>query len=80
MTWLLAALVAAMFIPFLLGSLVLWHTLILPKRPPADSSNRIGHLRLVWFALRAPESFVIHFPWLAMDEGDFIKQNMGKKQ
>ena len=71
---LLLALVAFMMIPALVGSLVLWYVLILPKKPPADESNRIGHLRLVWWALRAPERFVKLYPWLSKDEGEIIGQ------
>lgn len=70
---LLAALCLALLTPALIGTLVLWYVLVLPKKPPADTSNRIGHLRLVWWALRKPEAFVELFPWLTKDEGDVVK-------
>jgi hypothetical protein len=88
-TTLLAALVVFMTIPALLGTVVLFYVLVLPMKPPADTSNRIAHLRLVWWALRQPEKFVDVwrrtdgnsisdaweqvFPWLTMDEGDALK-------
>lgn len=70
----------------LLGTFVLASTMLLPKRPPMDKTNRINHLRLVWFALKAPEDFVKltvydaatgtykqAFPWLLRDERDNIE-------
>lgn len=35
---------------------------------PADASNRINKIRLVWFALTRPELFVSQFQWLSKDE------------
>ena len=70
---LLAALVVFMAIPALLGTVVLFFVFVKPMKPPADTSNRIAHLRLVWWALRQPERFVKLFPWLTMDEGDALK-------
>lgn len=43
------------------------------KRLPMDTSNRINHLRLVWFATTRPELFVNAFPWLRHDELDNLK-------
>lgn len=71
----------------LLGLFVLFKTLVQPKRPPMDSSNRLNHLRLVWFTLNAPQDavelyrydpedpkgpYVQAFPWLERDEGDNV--------
>lgn len=56
----------------LLGLFVVVKTLVLPMREPADTSNRLGHLRLVWFALNSPERFVNCEPWLTRDEGDIV--------
>lgn len=71
----------------LLGLFVLFKTLVQPKRPPMDSSNRLNHLRLVWFTLNAPHDavelyrydpedpkgpYVQAFPWLERDEGDNV--------
>lgn len=43
------------------------------KKLPMDSSNRINHLRLVWFAISRPYLFVDSFPWLKSDELDNLK-------
>ena len=67
----------------LLGLFVLVVVFILPKKKPMDKSNRINHLRLVWFALNAPHravelytfsdrGYVQAFPWLERDEGDNV--------
>ena len=64
----------------LLGLLVIVLTLGVPKKSPMDNSNRINHLRLVWFALKSPHKFVdlrtkdgeMAFPWLLRDEGDNV--------
>jgi hypothetical protein len=37
-----------------------------------DKTNRINHLRIVWFALKSPERLVEFMPWLAHDEGDIM--------
>ena len=57
----------------LLGGLVLFH-LMKGKRYPMDSSNRINHIRLFWFALTKPHMFVNKgFDWLRNDEEDNLK-------
>ena len=68
----------------LMGMFVLYKTLLLRKKKPMDKSNRLNHLRLVWFALNAPHQFVKlyyyapngsyekAFPWLTRDEGDNV--------
>ena len=45
----------------------------LPKKEPMDTSNRINHIRLIWWAINDPEKFVDQCPWLAKDEGDNLK-------
>lgn len=52
---------------WLVGAVVFFH-LAKGMKPPADTSNRIAHLRLVWFALTRPQAFVDLFPWLTKDE------------
>ena len=54
-----------------LGALVLWH-IARPQRLPADASNRINKIRLIWFALTREGLFVPLFPWLARDEHDNV--------
>lgn len=43
------------------------------KRLPMDTSNRINHVRLVWFSVTRPELFVDRFQWLKRDELDNLK-------
>lgn len=59
---------------FALFGLFLFIKIILaPMKAPADTSNRIAHLRLVWFAITRPELFVDCFEWLKHDELDNLK-------
>ena len=61
-------------LPFaLIGLFVLVKVLFMPMKKPADTSNRIAHLRLVWFAISRPENFVDLYPWLTLDEQDNTK-------
>lgn len=66
-------LLGLMVIPSLLGSLVIYHVFVRGKKSPADKSNRINHLRLVWFALTREDKFVGQFPWLTKDEWEVIE-------
>jgi hypothetical protein len=43
------------------------------KQLPMDTSNRINHIRLVWFSLTRPHLFVNSFEWLKRDELDNLK-------
>lgn len=43
------------------------------KRLPMDTSNRINHVRLVWFSVTRPELFTNSFEWLKRDELDNLK-------
>jgi hypothetical protein len=61
-------------LPFaLVGLFVFVKVLLLPMKAPADTSNRIAHLRLWWLATNSPEYFVNTHPWLAKDERDLLK-------
>lgn len=74
MLWALYNVLAASGVFFtLLGLLVAVLVFIKPMRFPADTSNRIAHLRLVWFALTRPERFTELEPWLKVDELDLVK-------
>lgn len=55
-----------------IGLFVLIKTLFMPMQAPADKSNRIAHLRLVWFSITRPELFVRDFTWLQHDEHENI--------
>lgn len=56
-----------------LGLLVLFHV-IRPQKAPADPSNRINKLRLIWFAMKHEDRFVEMFPWLKEDETDQLNK------
>jgi hypothetical protein len=59
--------------PFtLIGWFVIFKVLILSKKKPMDESNRINHLRLVWWAITRPELFIKQAPWLTKDEMENI--------
>jgi hypothetical protein len=61
-------------LPFaLIGLFVIVKVLFLGMKSPADNTNRIAHLRLVWFAVSRPELFVDSFKWLKRDELDNLK-------
>ncbi len=69
----LFTLVLGGFVSTGLGLLVLFHV-IRPQKAPADESNRINKLRLIWFAMKHEDKFVDQFPWLKEDEMDQLKQ------
>lgn len=66
----------------LLGLLVVFQTIVRGMKPPADESNRIAHLILVWEALKSPQRFVnlrndeghVAFPYLTEDLRDTIQR------
>lgn len=59
--------------PMALLGLFIFIQLARGKKFPMDESNRINHIRLVWFALTRPELFVNTFEWLRNDELDNVK-------
>lgn len=68
MSTILASLILIAALPVIaLGLFVVWH-IARPQRAPADTSNRINKVRLLWFALTREELFVSVFPWLRRDE------------
>lgn len=69
----LALLIGLMALPAIVGLLVIYHVFVRGKRSPADKSNRINHLRLVWFALTREDKFAGLFPWLKNDEWDNLQ-------
>jgi hypothetical protein len=73
MTMVLIFLVGLGCVPAIFGSLMLFHVFIRKKSAPVDKSNRINHLRLVWFAMTRETLFVELFPWLKNDEYDNVK-------
>jgi hypothetical protein len=79
-------LLANVFVAFLLISGILMTAIGLitfiqfarTKPAPADSSNRINHIRLWWFALTRPELFVDTFPWMRNDELENMETKDGE--
>lgn len=59
--------------PFFVFGLFIFIQLLRPSKPPADESNRINRIRLLWFALTRQELFVGPFPWMKNDELDNLK-------
>lgn len=56
---------------WVIGALVLFH-IFRPQNSPADESNRINKVRLIWFVITREELFVPLFPWLKNDELDNV--------
>lgn len=65
-----------------IGLLVVVQVFVRGMKPPADESNRIAHLILVWEALKSPQRFVnlrdeqgrVAFPYLTEDLRDSINR------
>jgi hypothetical protein len=66
-SWVAVAIQTVVSVPFLIGLLVIYHT-VREQKPPADTSNRINKIRLVWFAITREDLFVNSQPWLKNDE------------
>ena len=56
-------------VPSLIGLLVIYHV-VRPQRAPADTSNRINKIRLIWFALTREDYLADRIGWLRRDEMD----------
>ena len=50
-----------------IGLVVVWHV-ARPQKAPADASNRLNKLRLIWFAMTREDVLAEHLPWLKRDE------------
>lgn len=62
--------IAALLAPFaLIGAFVVWH-IVRPQRSPADTSNRLNKLRLLWYALTREDELARVVTWLRQDESD----------
>lgn len=68
MVWLFQQLLGLVGSLGLLFSLFVAFHVIRPQKAPADKSNRINKLRLIWWVLTREERFVKQEPWLANDE------------
>ena len=62
--------IASLLAPFaLIGAFVVWH-IVRPQRSPADTSNRLNKLRLLWYALTREDELARVVDWLRRDESD----------
>lgn len=64
-------LIGILLFPALVGLFVMYH-IFRSQRLPADKSNRINKIRLLWFALTREDLFVKTFPWMERDELDNV--------
>lgn len=51
----------------LIGAFVVWH-IVRPQHAPADASNRLNKVRLLWFAATREAELARVIPWLQLDE------------
>lgn len=61
-------------LPGLIGLFIIWHV-ARGQKSPADTSNRINKIRLLWFCLTREELFVTVFPWLTRDELENVNRD-----
>lgn len=73
MVWLFQQLLALVGCLGLLFSLFVAFHVIRPQRAPADKSNRLNKIRLLWYALTRENLFTKEFPWLKNDELQNVK-------
>ena len=67
---------AVFMLPFsLLGLFLVFHVMR-GQNAPADASNRINKIRLIWFVLTREEMFVGRFKWLKNDELDNVDKRI----
>lgn len=64
-----------LMVPALIGLFVLFHVLRQQKHP-ADASNRINKIRLIWFALTREHLIARYVEWLRKDEFQNIYQRV----
>jgi hypothetical protein len=72
----LILLIVAMLPMWALGTFI-FVQLLKPAALPADQSNRINKIRLLWFALTRPELFAGWFEWMRHDELDNVNNKKG---
>ncbi|MGB7241673.1 MAG: hypothetical protein WBC93_06270 [Sulfitobacter sp.] len=56
----------------LIGLLVIYHVMR-SQKSPADISNRINKIRLIWFALTREDWLAERIDWLKRDEMDNLR-------
>lgn len=58
-----------LWFPTLLGLFLIFH-IVRQQKEPADMSNRLNKIRLIWFVITREDLFAETFPWLKNDELD----------
>jgi len=79
MLTLLIALIA-LLTPFVMIGVFVVYQVVKKQKPPADESNRIGHIALIWEACTAPHRFADFRLYLKYDVSDWaeiIKKQRG---
>ena len=79
MLTLLIALIA-LLTPFVMIGVFVVYQVVKKQKPPADESNRIGHIALIWEACTAPHRFAEFRLYLKYDVSDWaeiIKKQRG---
>jgi len=67
----LSLLLGGLSIPSIVGLFFMW-SVIREQKSPADTSNRINKIRLLWFAATREDKFNTKFPWMAHDEWENV--------
>lgn len=57
----------------LVGAFVVYQVLK-KQKPPADESNRLGHIALIWESCTAPHRFAEFRPYLKYDVSEWAKK------
>lgn len=65
--------IIALLIPFSMLGLLVVFSIMRKQQKPADQSNRINKIRLIWFALTRENEFTELYPWLKNDEKENMK-------
>ena len=70
----------ALLTPFIMIGVFVVYQVTKKQKPPADESNRIGHIALIWEACTSPHRFTEFRPYLKYDVSDWaeiIKKQRG---
>ena len=64
----------ALLTPFVMTGVFVVYQVAKKQKPPADESNRIGHIALIWEACTAPHRFAEFRPYLKYDVSDWARK------
>lgn len=67
----------ALLTPFILIGVFVVYQVVKKQKPPADESNRIGHIALIWEACTAPHRFAECRQYLKYDVSDWAEKLKG---